>query len=162
MCYVQCIETTQFNMNISILLLNIFGTLLLSIEAIKIENFEKIIHFIRGSNRILNPKIEWVDEMKKVQNGRSYTVDFFVFLILFGIPAYLILSYFFPDLKQLFKIPLSFLGAFIVWTILILANELLIKILKLIVTNTTKGIIGAIGFILLVISFCLQYIQSTN
>ena len=149
-------------MTILILLLNIFGTLFLSIEAIKIENFEKLISFIRGSNQILNPKIDWVDKPKKVKNRWTFEIYLLAILIIFGIPAFLIISYLFPTLKYSIKIQLALLGAFIVWTLLIILNELLIRVLKLLVKNTTKGIIGAIGFILLFISYCLQYAQATT
>jgi len=143
--------------NLAIFILNVIGTFCLSIEAMKIDNFEKIIYFIRHSNRIINPKIKWVDETKKKTESLSYRIDFFVFLILFGTPAYLILSHFLKSLQLLYKIPLSFIGGFFVWGIVVILNELVLKFLKLLIRNTTKGIIGILGFILLAISFYLQF-----
>lgn len=149
-------------MNELILILNLLGTLFLSIEAIKIDNFCKITKFIRGSNNVLNPKIEWSDKVDPEPIGWSFKIDFFVFILLFSVPAYLFFSYCFEALKWYYKILAAFFGGFILWTILILVNELLIRLLKYIVRNTAKGIIGILGFILLAICFYLQYLVASQ
>jgi hypothetical protein len=145
-------------MNQTIFILNILGTLFLSIEAIKIENFQKMINFIRGSNSVLNPKIEWTDETKANSSEQSFEANFFAFILFFGVSSYLLLSYFFIKLKLYFKIPLALFGGFVLWTILITLNECFLWLLKIIIKNTTKGIIGLLGFIFLSVSFYLQYL----
>ena len=146
-------------MNLTILILNILGTFLVSIEAIKIENLKKLILYLRNSNSHLNPKINCVDESthQTLKEKLGCYIFIGVILLIFGPISYIILSIIFPIIKTYWLIPLSILGAFLLWTFLIYFIELIVKFLSVIEKYTSKGIIGISGFLILVISFILQY-----
>lgn len=146
-------------MDLIILILNILGTFLLSIEAIKIENLKKIITFFRKTNSKLNPKIKWVDKKTEFKHLENYGCYIFLIIIIlaFSPLSFILIDTFFPNLKIYLKLILTVLGALIIWTILIYLIELIIKVLTSIERYTSKGMIGIIGFIILTTSFILQY-----
>src|ERR1051325_10392933 len=111
-------------MKLSILILEILGTFLLSIEAIKIENFKNLTKFLTRSNQALNPEIKWQEETKKKETIKNPTSTFFLIsiAILFYPPSFVILSFLLNvNLGYIFL--LSALGTFVLWTVVILINE---------------------------------------
>jgi hypothetical protein len=150
-------------MNLTILILNIIGTFLLSVEAIKLENFEKFRNHLRKSNSILNPKIEWVDSDEEVTN--SYGCYFFILLVILCFsPISFLITYKLAKnhLNIYYIIGISLFGSLVIWTFIIYTFEFIIKILKMIEKNVAHGIIGIIGFLILVISFICQYYAANN
>lgn len=146
-------------MNTAILILNITGTFLLSVEAIKIENLLRLIGILSKSNRTLNPQIEWREVKDKSWVIRD-KVLFFLLLTLLFYPISFVLLYYTFEAGLTWSLIFSIAGIFIFWTITIYFTLLLIKVFKWIEKNTSQGIIGIIGFILLVISYFLQYNNS--
>lgn len=158
-------------MQILILILNITGTFLLSVEAIKLKNLRVLIGSLNKSNRILNPRIHWVenevkdkDEGNEVRKNSHYgaSIFFMIVVLVFIIPSYLIIQFFLPSLNIILLVSISIFGSFILWTAVIYFIELIIVILNFIESNTKEGIIGIMGFLLLVVSFVFQYYLNTN
>lgn len=146
-------------MKLAILLLNILGTFLLSIEAIKLENFQKLEIFFSSVNKKLNPKINWVKDDSNQSSKGNYGCSHFllIIIIIFGPISYLILNNIFSGLPILLLIVISAFGAFIIWTVLIYLTQFLVTILARFERYTVKGIIGLAGFLIIITALILQY-----
>src|SRR5580700_9460201 len=131
-------------MNGCILVLNIVGTFLLSVEAIKIENLIKLIEQIRRATAFLNPRIEWVDEMPK--GGKRGAGSFLFLMIAIFSPAIFTIGLLkFYHLNKGYLIVGTIGGSLVFWTLLILLGGLMIKVLSYITAKTAKGTIGISG-----------------
>src|SRR5690606_28232426 len=145
-------------MDLIILLLNILGTFLLSVEAIKLENFEKLRNLLKNSNSVLNPKIEWTESATEETTSLGCSSSIWIIVVCF-FPISFIITYSIlknhVDLYYVFGI--AVFGSILIWSFIIYIFEFIIKLLKLIEQNIAYGFIGILGFLLLVISFVLQY-----
>jgi hypothetical protein len=146
-------------MNLAILFLNIIGTFLVSVEAIKIENLQRLTLLIKKSNSKLNPRIEWIDNSTNQTLKEKLGCYIFLLIILtvFSPISFILLHTLFPTLNTYWLLPFSGFGAFIIWTAIVYFIEHLMKSFTLIETYTSKGFIGIAGFVVLVASFILQY-----
>lgn len=154
--------------NIFILIFNIVGTLFLSVEAIKLENFQKLSHLLKKYNSIVNQKIVYVDEFgnrieeKAIEaeneeqnlNGMSFLKMILGFYPLSLVILYLSLN---EWIYNYGIVLLSILGSFVVWTITLIIFEGFILFFKFLEKKLAKGIVGITGFVILFVSFCLQY-----
>src|SRR5690606_8560559 len=145
-------------MDLIILLLNILGTFLLSVEAIKLENFEKLRNLLKNSNSVLNPKIEWTESAKEETTSLGcFSYILIIVVCFFPISFIITYSLFKNNLDLYFVFVFSVFGSIIIWSVIIYIFEDIIKLLKLIDQNIAYGFIGILRFLLLVISFVLQY-----
>lgn len=151
-------------MNILILIFNIVGTFLLSVEAIKLENLEKCQAFLRHSNANLNPEIPWEGSNKEnVLSEVGFSGFLLKILAIFFVPSFILTYLFLHKVIEMYGLFLiAIFDSYILWTILIILIEITIKILKNIVKHTERGMIGLIGFIILLASFLTQYFSSKN
>lgn len=149
-------------MNILILALNILGTFLVSVEAIKLENLIKSQKYLFNSNKTLNPHIPWEDSGKTSILSEIGCSGFLLrILLIFYFPSFSFTYLIFNTIVENYGIAIiAIFGSFVVWTVLIILIEITIKMLKSIVKRTENGMIGIIGFLVLVISFVLQYHSS--
>jgi hypothetical protein len=149
-------------MNILILIFNILGTFLVSVEAIKLDNLIKSQSYLRNSNTKLNPEIPWEGTGKKNILSEIGCFGFIVRVIMiFYIPSLIFTYLLFDSIVEIYGIVLiAIFGSLILWTVLIILNEITIKILKNIVKRTENGMIGIIGFLILAVSFVLQFYSS--
>ncbi|WP_264529448.1 hypothetical protein [Flavobacterium sp. N502540] len=146
-------------MNTLIFILNILGTFLLSVEAIKLDNLVRSQKYLYYSNKNLNPQITWEDSEKRNILSKIGCIGFLSrILIIFYIPSLILTYLILDDIHEEYWICLiAIFGSFVMWTALILLIEIIIKLLKNIVNLTANGMIGIFGFIILVVSFSLQY-----
>lgn len=128
-------------MNYLILILNIVGTFFLSIEAIKIENFIKLIAKIRRPTNSLNPRIEWVDEKSK-SDSKGVASFFMVVIAIFSPPVFIVGLLLFPHFNWVYLLFGALFGSFMLWTLTVIFGNLLIKILTYIIAKTPKGTIS--------------------
>jgi hypothetical protein len=149
-------------MSIAILIFNILGTFLVSVEAIKLENLTKTQKFLRFSNKNLNPEIPWEGSGKtNILNEIGCLGFLFRIFIIFCIPSFTLSYLYFTGVIEIYWIILiGIFGSYLLWTLLIILNEITIMILKSIVKYTEVGMIGLCGFVILVVSFVLQYKSS--
>lgn len=127
-----------------ILLLNILGTFLISIEVIKIKNLYLL----------LNPRIDGNGEKTEINllNRIGFNGFLLLVIIIFSPLSYLIVSKFLK-LSLLVSIFFSIGGSFVIWTILIC----IVKFFNIMEEKIPKGVSGLLGFLILIISFGLQY-----
>jgi len=153
-------------MKLTILFFNIIGTFLVSAEAIKVENLRILAKiFNKGSNN-LNPQIEFVDgnsdkTFTTTNSRRFYKSVMFIPLsniLLFWIFSYMVLQHLFPKLWFLFTLFISFFGGTFIWTVLIYSFKGIVLFLSFIEKKLSRGMIGIIGFLILVVSYFIQYL----
>ncbi|MCM0666388.1 hypothetical protein [Flavobacterium tyrosinilyticum] len=149
-------------MNIILLILNILGTFLVSVEAIKLDNLIKFQKYLLNSNKTLNPDIPGEGSGKTSILSKIGCFGFLGrIMLIFYIPSFAFAYLIFNAIVEKYGIIIiAIFGSFVVWTALIILIEITIKILKSIVKHTENGMIGIIGFLILVISFVLQYYSS--
>ena len=151
--------------NLSIFILNVVGTLLLSVEAIKLDNFQKLAAILKKYNLILNPKIVWLDEFgNKINNqdeDENITLSKATFLKIIASFYFITLLILYLSLKTFlyfYGIALFAIGgSFVTWTLVILLFEAVISFYKFLEKKLAKGIVGMLGFGFLLISFIFQY-----
>jgi hypothetical protein len=153
-------------MKIALLILSLIGTFLLSVEAIKLDNLKKTVKLLKRSNSTLNPKIE-INQFTESNSFEIHRISFSIFILIILITFYpisfLILNQIFKsEIKLIWILLFSAMGSFVVWTILVYIIEFIILIYKLIEKYTSQGIIGILGFIILAVSFILQFIESSK
>jgi hypothetical protein len=160
-------------MEIFINTLELFGTLFLGIEAIKLKNFEIIQIYLKSINSYLNPTINWIDEneMKSLSQKEktNYNFDWLLLglFLLSGIIYFClncfakidILNFIPTEKNNWFYIPKVFLGILIgpiLWTFIIYFFEFIIFLLSKLEKNTKTGVIGLLGIFIFIVTFVLK------
>jgi cellulose synthase/poly-beta-1,6-N-acetylglucosamine synthase-like glycosyltransferase len=128
----------------------------------KLENFIKIQKFISNSNKSLNPEIPWEGSgITNSLNEIGFAGFLFKMFMIFCVPSFTLSYFFFHDIIELYGVILiGIFGSYIVWSIFIILNEIVIRILKGMIKQTETGILGFSGFMILLLSFVLQYKSS--
>lgn len=160
-------------MEIFINTLELFGTLFLGIEAIKLKNFKTIQIYLKNIKSYLNPTINWIDENEKKSSSQkeksNYNFDWLLLglfllsgIIYFGFSflAKIDILNFIPAEKNIWLyIPKVFLGVLIgpiLWTFFIYFFEFIIFLLSKLEKNTKTGVIGLLGITIIITTFILK------
>ena len=154
-------------------ILNIMGTFFLAVEAIKLKNLITLREtYIVGLFELINPKLEFIEgelDKKEQKSNRIYFFTLLSILFLTGTAFNTILLLKVEAIRILFEsvnlylfrillfLVIAFLTGAIIWTILIYMLKLIEVFLLKIESNTKNGIIGTLGFLLILISFVIKW-----